>query len=360
MRGIQVAHLIRILGFCSLMLLGLGVAPAQADGHVRTGGTVPGEVSGSTSDADFWGQIRHGLEGKVSISDQKAATMINTTGQAWRVMHNGVIPQWGGYAMLAMLVVLAAFFAYRGKIRVVGGMTGRTIQRFNLMERSVHWVTAISFLILGVTGLNVLYGRVILKPILGPDAFAALTYIGKWAHNWIAFAFMAGVIITAVIWIRENIPNKDDVTWLSKFGGLLNKDGSHVKARKFNAGQKIIYWSVVIFGGSISVTGVALLIPFELNLFGGTFAFLNMFGLDLPSTLTVLEETQLAQLWHSIVALGLTVLMFGHIYLGTIGMEGAFDAMYTGDVDEAWAKEHHELWVEEMGQQKQTNNSAAE
>lgn len=360
MRGIQVAHLIRVIGFCSLMLLGLGVAPAQADGHVRTGGTVPGEVHGSTSDADYWRQIRHGLEGKVSISDQKAATMINTTGQAWRVMHNGVIPQWGGYAMLAMIVVLAAYFAYRGKIRVTGSLTGRTVQRFNLMERSVHWVSAISFVVLGLTGLNILYGRYVLKPILGPDAFAALTYAGKWAHDWIAFAFMAGVVITAVMWTRENIPNKDDVTWLSKFGGMFNKDGSHVKAHKFNAGQKILYWLVIILGASISLTGLALLMPFEINLFGGTFTVLNIFGFDFPTSLTVLEETQLAQLWHSAVALGLVVLMFGHIYLGTIGMEGAFDAMYTGEVDETWAREHHELWAEKLDQQEQGDKAPAE
>ena len=123
--------------------------------------------------------------------------------------------------------------------------------------------------------------------------------------------------------------------------------GSHPPARKFNCGQKLIFWAVVIGGVSISVTGLALLFPFTIPLFADSFAFVNLFGFSLPTELTMLEEVQLSQVWHAIVGLILTVVMIAHIYIGTIGMEGALDAMVSGQVDENWAREHHSLWLEE-------------
>jgi formate dehydrogenase subunit gamma len=134
--------------------------------------------------------------------------------------------------------------------------------------------------------------------------------------------------------------------WLSKGGGMFTK-GSNPPAKKFNAGQKILFWLVILGGISISMSGIALMFPFQFEMFGGTFAFLNIFGFGLPADLTPMQEMQLSQLWHAIVALFLIAVIIGHIYIGTLGMEGAFDAMGTGEVDRNWAQEHHPLWVEE-------------
>lgn len=344
----------RVLAVALLVALGgawglSGSITLDAPAYAQSSGNVPGDVLGNKNDSDFWRDVRHGAAGKVTIVDQNAAVMINSSGEDWRLFKNGALSSLGGWGMLAMLVVLAAYFAYRGKIKVESGMSGKTVVRFALFERFSHWLTAISFVWLGLTGLNVMYGRYVLKPILGADAFAAITYFGKFTHDWVGFAFMVGVVLLIVLWFKNNIPNASDIRWMARLGGMLSKTGQHIPARKFNAGQKVVYW-VVFFGGiSISLTGLALLMPYEISLFSGTFAFLNVFGLGLPTDLTVLQETQLALLWHSLVALGLVIIMFGHIYLGTIGMEGAFDSMYSGDVDENWAREHHSLWADELG-----------
>jgi formate dehydrogenase subunit gamma len=156
-----------------------------------------------------------------------------------------------------------------------------------------------------------------------------------------------------VMWVVHNIPNKTDITWLRQFGGIIGK--AHPPAKKFNAGQKMIFWSVILFGTSIAVSGVSLLFPFELPLFAKTFAMLNWTGLPellgfgvLPETMSPQEEMQFAQLWHAIMAFVLTAIVLAHIYIGSVGMEGAYDAMGSGEVDEAWAHQHHSIWLDEV------------
>ncbi len=198
-----------------------------------------------------------------------------------------------------------------------------------------------------MTGLNVLYGKYVLMPIIGQDTFATLTYWGKLAHNYIAFAFMIGIAMMIVLWVRDNLPSREDVTWIAKGGGMFGK-GVHPPAKKFNFGQKVIFWVVVLGGASLAYTGLSLMFFFDLKAFSATFALLNLFGFDLPTQLTALQESQLAQLWHATLALIVIAVIIGHIYIGSLGMEGAFDAVSTGQVDENWAREHHSLWVAEV------------
>jgi formate dehydrogenase subunit gamma len=158
---------------------------------------------------------------------------------------------------------------------------------------------------------------------------------------------MVGVVMIFVLWVRHNIPSRVDLKWLALGGGMFKK-GVHPPAKKFNAGQKLIFWAVILGGISISLSGLALLFPFELPLFAKTFQVLNIFGLGLPENLTMMQEMQLSQLWHGIVSLVLIAIIIAHIYIGTLGMEGAFEAMGSGQVDVNWAKEHHSLWVEDV------------
>ncbi|HMB76285.1 MAG TPA: formate dehydrogenase subunit gamma, partial [Kiloniellaceae bacterium] len=310
-------------------------------------GAVPGNVSGSTSDTEFWRQIRQGETGDVSIPDKKAGLLIQSEGDNWRAFRNGPLSNYGIWALFGMVALLALFFALRGRIRIDGGWAHVTIKRFNALERLAHWVMAISFIVLALTGLNLLYGRYALEPLLGKEIFASITLAGKYAHNFIAFAFMASLALVFLLWVFHNLPNRHDVVWLLKGGGLLTR-GSHPPSKKFNAGQKIIFWVTILGGLSLSLSGWALLDPFQYHMFGKTFAFLNNFGLDLPTDLQPIQEQQLAQLWHSIVALVMTAIILAHIYIGTLGIEGAFSAMGSGKVDLNWAKQHHNLWVEEV------------
>ncbi|RMF07605.1 MAG: formate dehydrogenase subunit gamma, partial [Alphaproteobacteria bacterium] len=201
--------------------------------------------------------------------------------------------------------------------------------------------------ILALTGLNITYGKYVLMPLIGKGAFATLSAAGKWLHNYVAFAFTVGLVMIFVLWVKDNIPNRYDLTWLAKGGGLFVK-GVHPPSKKFNAGQKLIFWSVVLGGTSLILSGISLLFPFQFAMFAKTFAILNIFGFDLPTQLTPIQEMQYATLWHAIVAIGLICIIIAHIYIGTIGMEGAFDAMGSGEVDINWAKEHHSIWAEEV------------
>jgi formate dehydrogenase subunit gamma len=312
----------------------------------QTGGTVPGDALGSTSDTDFWREIRRGAQGTVSGPDKMQGIMIQSEGDNWRAIRNGPLSTYGVWAIFGVIAILALFFVIRGRIKVSSGFSGQTILRFNGLERFSHWLLANCFILLALTGLNVMYGRYVLKPLIGAEAFSTLTILGKYVHNYVGFAFMVALVLILVLWIKNNIPNKHDIVWLARGGGMFSKN-SHPPARKFNAGQKILFWLVILGGISISLSGIALMFPFEFEMFSGTFAFLNIFGLGLPTDLNAIQEMQYAQLWHAIMGLFLIAVIIGHIYIGTLGMEGAFDAMGTGEVDRNWAKEHHPLWLEE-------------
>lgn len=342
-------------------------------------GVVPGATLGNRSASDIWRKIRSGTAGNVSIPDKNAGNLIRGTGNrlrsekdviaatqsrggsaanlnrnlaginSWIEVRSGPLVRYGLYAMGGMIALLAIFFLFRGRIRIEHGAAGTTIERFNSIERMGHWLLAISFIVLALTGLNLLYGREFIIPLLGKEAFAAIAYGGKLTHNYVAFAFMLGLVMILLIWVRNNIPHPRDIIWLLKGGGLFTK-GVHPSSAKFNAGQKILFWLVILSGISISMSGVALMFPFETNMFAKTFTFLNNFGAQLPTQLSGIEEQQYASLWHSIMALFMIVIIIAHIYIGTVGMEGAIDAMTTGRVDVNWAREHHDIWAEEAMQ----------
>jgi formate dehydrogenase subunit gamma len=261
-------------------------------------------------------------------------------------MRDGPLATLGLYVLGGVLALLLVFFLLRGRIRIEHGRADVTITRFTAVERFGHWLLAGSFVVLAISGLLMLYGKTAVMPLIGKEAFAALLGWNKIAHNYLAFAFIAGLVVIFATWVAHNIPNRHDLVWLSKAGGLFSKH-VHPPSRKFNAGQKLIFWSTILLGGSLAVSGWALLFPFQYEFFAGTFAALNTLGLDLPTTLTPMQEMQLVQLWHGFVALLMMAVILAHIYIGSIGMEGAFDAMGNGDVDLNWAKEHHNLWVEE-------------
>ena len=323
----------------------LSVQPVAA----QSGGQVPGGWSGSTSDAEFWRAIRKGVRGTVSIPDKKAAQLVQSDGDEFRAFRNGKMASSGVNAMIIVVLVLIVFYIIRGKINIDAGRDpeGQTIERFNALERFTHWLTASSFIILALTGLNVLYGKLFMPALIGKESFATLSMWGKMAHNYIAWAFMIGIVMMFILWVKDNIPDLTDVKWLAKGGGLFT-DGVHPPAKRFNAGQKLIFWSVVLGGGSLSMSGLALLFPFELQMFAGSFKIINAFGFDFPTVLSPLQETQYALMWHGVVAMGMIVIIIGHIYIGSLGMEGAIDAVADGQVDRNWAREHHGLWVEEL------------
>jgi formate dehydrogenase subunit gamma len=264
------------------------------------------------------------ITGRITIPDARAATLIQPEGQDWRTFHNRTLTLVGGIAVLGMLAILALFYLAKGRIRIEAGASGRTIQRFNLFERTAHWMTASSFIVLGLSGLNLTFGRYLLLPLLGPEAFTAVSLWGKIAHNYLAFPFTLGIVLLFLIWVKDNIPDKVDLAWIKAGGGMIGH--GHPDAKRFNAGQKVVFWITVLGGTLVALSGYVLIFPFAV---------------------TDMAGQQLAHIVHGILSVLMVAAMLAHIYIGTLGMEGAFHAMGSGEVDLNWAKEHHSLWVEE-------------
>jgi formate dehydrogenase subunit gamma len=263
------------------------------------------------------------ISGRCTLPDQKACTIEQPAGRDWRQFHQVTLRWIGAISILGMLVLLVVFYLTRGMVRIAAGRSGRVLVRFSTFERLVHWMTAACFVILAITGLNITFGRPLLLPLIGPEAFTTWSQWAKYAHNYLSFAFTLGVFLIFLMWIAWNIPTRVDVEWLKEGGGIVGN--KHPPADRFNAGQKMIYWIVVLGGGAVAATGYVLMFPFY-----GT----NIF------------DMQVAQAIHGIVALLFVAAMLAHIYIGTIGMEGAFEGMWDGTVDANWAKEHHSLWAE--------------
>jgi formate dehydrogenase subunit gamma len=266
------------------------------------------------------------IQGRGSIPDTKSYTIEQPAGRDWRHFHEVTLRWIGAVAILGVLAVLVIFYLLRGMIRIESGRSGQTILRFNAAERFVHWMTATCFIILALSGLNITFGKPLLLPLMSPEAFTAWSEWAKYAHNYLSFPFTLGVILIFFTWIAGNIPNRVDVEWFRRGGGMIGHD--HPPAYRFNGGQKLIYWIVVLGGSAIAVSGYLLMFPF--------------YGTDI-------QTMQNAEMAHGVIAMLFIAAMLGHIYIGTIGMEGAFEAMGEGTVDINWAKEHHNLWLEHEG-----------
>ena len=303
-----------------LLPVALGVsAPALAQQ-----GTPRGVVSAEDLEA---ATLRQGgiISGRITIPDAAQGNLIQPEGKAWRDFHNVTLAWVGGIAVLGMLGVLIMFYMTRGKVMVNGGMSGRTITRFNLLERANHWMVAGSFIVLGLTGLNLTFGRHVLLPVVGPYTFTAISEWGKIAHNYLSFPFTLGIVVMLLLWAKDNIPSRLDIEWFKKGGGIVGK--GHPDSKRFNAGQKMIFWITVLGGAAVAVSGYLLIFPFQ--------------GTDVA-------DMQLAHIIHALISVLMIAAILGHIYIGSVGMEGAFDAMGSGQVDVNWAKEHHNLWTAEQ------------
>jgi formate dehydrogenase subunit gamma len=334
---------------------------ARAGEDPDSAGAMVGQLGslGGASDSDVWSALRYGTaDVTVSSGGPEARVLVQDGGMWWLDFRQGPLIKYGGWLLLGTIALLALFFLIRGRIRIDGEKTGRTVTRFKFFERFAHWLMGGSFILLAITGLLVLMGRKFIIPAFGHEAFATVAVASKWIHNNVSWAFMLGLVLAFVFWVVHNIPNKTDLKWIAVGGGLFKK-GVHPPAKKFNAGQKMIFWSVIILGASISASGLSLLFPFELPMFAKTFVVLNDTGLPqalgfgaLSEQLAPHEEMQYAQLWHAIVSFVLMAIVIAHIYIGSVGMEGAYDAMGSGQVEEQWAREHHSLWLDEVKQRE--------
>ncbi|HDZ75347.1 MAG TPA: formate dehydrogenase subunit gamma [Aurantimonas coralicida] len=279
------------------------------------------------------------IQGISSLPYRNAASFEQPGGRTWRSLHNDQVRYGGSWVIFGVLAALGLFLFVRGRVRITEGKAGTTIKRFSATERANHWMTSSAFVVMALTGLVILYGKPLLLPLIGEAALSDLAWGSAWLHMASAVPFVIGVTMMVVFWLLHNIPTRLDWEWLKRGGGMLRDDGENPPARKFNAGQKIVFWGVSLGGFALLASGLLLMYPFLL------------FGYD---------GMQTAQLSHAIISLLMIGLIFGHIYIGTIGMEGAFAAMWSGWVDRNWAKEHHSIWYRQMTGEVESQEPSAD
>jgi len=297
------------------------------------------QVTQPGNNAPVWREVQSGTPNFTSIEGRETAVLIqpparflgqdtvSTAGEAWRQFRNGPVTFYGGWLVVLVALAILAFYFAKGPVRLHERPSGRLIHRFSTVEQVVHWTTAISFCVLGISGLIMLFGKHLLLPIIGYTLFAWLTLLAKNLHNFIAPLFIVAVLAMIVLFIRDNFPRMYDLRWFARAWSVMAR-GAHVPTGRFNAGEKGWFWFGVV-GLSIVVawSGLVLLFP------------------NFDQTRAVMQDA-----WsvHAIAALVYIAISLGHIYLGTIGLEGSYQAMRSGYVDEVWAKEHHEYWYNDI------------
>ena len=306
----------------ALLLLTIFAAAPLASAQQRNPDHSVNPTASSVSEDQLLRELNR-IQGRGTIPDVRAYTIEQPAGRDWRHFHEVTLRWIGGVAIIGMLALLVLFYLIRGMVRLEAGRSGRVLVRFSAFERAVHWMTATCFIILAVSGLNITFGKPLLLPLMSPEAFTTWSEWAKYAHNYLSFPFTLGVVLIFLMWIAWNFPSRVDVEWLREGGGIVGK--KHAPADRFNAGQKLIYWIVVLGGGAVAVSGYVLMFPF--------------YG-------TNIANMQLAEIVHGVAAVLFVAVMLGHIYIGTMGMEGAFEGMWDGTVDANWAKQHHSLWAE--------------
>lgn len=267
------------------------------------------------------------IEGRTSLPAEISGVLVQPEGRTWRDLHNGPVVYGGSLYLLGILALLSVFLFVRGRVDVEKGFSGQTVTRFTAFERANHWLTAGSFVVLAITGLITLYGTTLIRPWLGATQYGSLSTANVWVHMSMILPFSIGLLVMIGIWSGQNLFSRVDWNWLKHGGGIIRADSETPPAEKFNAGQKLIFWSVITGGIVLVASGLGLMFPFLWTGYVGM---------------------QSAQLIHAAVALVMIGIIFGHIYIGTVGMRGAFDAMWTGKVDRNWASEHHSIWYRRM------------
>lgn len=317
----------RFCAFLLTVLLALASGAAQAHGgHDDESFRAPAKKVEPRNNprANFWRQVRESLPGYTAIKGQETDVLIQNGGQNWRQLRNGPLALAGALGLFGTTLALGGFYLWRGQVKLSAPRSGVAILRWKPFELALHWVTAIAFILLALTGLGLLFGRAVLIPLLGHEFFALFAALAKLLHNTIGpFVFMPGLLLMFGLWVKDNIPNKLDLAWFKAYGGIVGD--KHPSAGRMNAGEKVWFWLLIGGGVVICITGLIL---------------------DFPNFEQIRSTMQTAHLTHVLGSVLLMVAALGHIYIGTIGTEGALEGMKTGYVDETWAKQHHDLWLE--------------
>ncbi|MES9944443.1 MAG: formate dehydrogenase subunit gamma [Candidatus Thiodiazotropha sp.] len=310
-----------------LLLLWLIVLPLHSFAESKESRGLP-SVAVLNPAAELWRDVRQRdmpASGTTQVRGVDTGVLINAYGDKWRKFRMQQLIPIGGYLLLGIGIGLILFYLIRGKVKIVGGESDRKLPRYTSYERLIHWFMASIFLFLAITGLIILFGRPVLIPLFGKEIFSVIASASKEGHNLMGPLFMIALILVFIKFVRRNIYQKGDMSWLLRGGGIIGK--KHVPSNFFNMGEKSMFWMLIIVGSVIVVSGLVLVFP--------------IFGQSR-------EWMELAHVGHAIGAILMIGVILGHIYIGSIGMQGAIEGMKSGYCDLNWAKEHHDLWATQM------------
>jgi formate dehydrogenase subunit gamma len=315
----------------ALILLGAVIPPAAtyvvvaAISQVAVADQPPAAEPQSNPRANYWRAVRDGFSGYTSESGPYTTNvLIQNGGQNWRELRNGPVSTFLPWVLAVAILAIGAYHLLHGRVRLEHPPSGATIMRWTLGDRVLHWYTATLFIVLAITGLSMLFGRGVLIPLFGLNGFGVYASVAITLHNYLGPFFVVGVLLELIAWFRLSIPDATDREWLRQGGGLVGK--GHPAAGRFNAGEKAWYWVIGSFGVAVCVTGLIL---------------------DFPLFNQTRNAMQNANLIHDVCAVIWLAVALGHMYIGSIGTEGALEGMKTGYVSAEWAKQHHSLWYDE-------------
>ena len=286
--------------------------------------------------ANMWRTVREGIPGFTKVTTAGHRILIVNSGENWREFRNSFLTPFSQLIIAIALVVMGLFYWRIGPDKMKAPRSGVKVERYVTWERILHWYTAVLFIIMAITGLSLLLGRIFLIPVFGHWADSAYLQASKVLHNYCGPLLLIGISLEFIFWVRYNIPKKMDLDWFKNMGGYIGS-GTRPHIEKVNAGEKGWFWLIAIFGTVVGITGVIL---------------------DFPIWGQTRFTMQISHAIHAVVAILFATASLGHIYMGTIGVEGAFEGMWTGFVDTEWAKEHSDLWYEEQMQQKSEKTEA--
>ncbi len=297
------------------------------------------------NNAPMWRGVAAGREGTSSLPRSEApeagvliqppvqypGSRMTTAGEAWRQVRNNWIIPYGGALFAILLGALAIFYFVRGPIGHSENEAGlASIERFTPFERAAHWANAIAFVCLAVSGLVMGFGKFLLAPTVGGVVYGTITYLLKNLHNFMGPLFAVSLLIIIFTFVRDNFPQRGDLRWLAKAGGAFSKSGGEPPSWRFNAGEKAIFWGGIVLLGIVAVSSGVVMDKL------------------IPNLVYERGTMQITHMVHATAAVLMMCLLAIHIYIGTIGMRGAYRAMRSGWVDESWAREHHAYWYDQI------------
>jgi formate dehydrogenase subunit gamma len=283
------------------------------------------QVAQPLNNQPVWSEVRSGEPQITTVRGRETNVLIQPEGQTWRAVRVPIL-FWGGIIFALTVCGLAVFHMLRGTMGDPGRPGERVIERFSPMDRYAHWFVAIVWVALAISGLILSLGKAVLLPLIGYTLFSWLATLAKTLHNFAGPLLIIGVPWLFVRFLRDNGLSGEDVRWFANIMGYFK--GHEYPSERFNAGEKIVFWLVLVVGSTILiVSGLILLFP------------------NFDQTRSTM---QVANIVHAVVAYLSIALACVHIYLGTIGLQGAYRAMRDGDVRESWAEHHHLRWYQRV------------